>query len=95
MHIYTCNLIARFMQSDPGWKMDLVTNRVAFGIKISDTIDYEWINQPFVVRGNDVRRGPTAFAKSVMYLLQTYGAWGTVKRISRRILIKVGLRRED
>jgi hypothetical protein len=42
MHIYTCNLIARFMHSDPGWKVDLVINRVAFGIKISDTLDYEW-----------------------------------------------------
>jgi hypothetical protein len=65
MHIYTANLIARFMQSDPGWKMDLVTHRVAFGIKISDTIDYEWSQQPFVARGK-VRHGPIEAAKFVM-----------------------------
>jgi hypothetical protein len=50
MHIYTCQLAARFIQSDPGWNMELKTKRVAIGIKTADTIDVEWINQPFVVR---------------------------------------------
>ncbi len=50
MHIYTCQLAARFMQSDPGWNVKLKTGRVAFGTKVSDTIDEEWTSQRFVVR---------------------------------------------
>jgi len=50
MHIYTCQLAARFIQSDPGWNVELKTRRVALGIKISDTIDNEWTSQRFVVR---------------------------------------------
>jgi Methyltransferase domain len=50
MHIYTCQLAARFMQSDPGWNVKLRTGRVAFGTKVSDTIDDEWTSQRFVVR---------------------------------------------
>jgi hypothetical protein len=50
MHIYTCQLAARFIQSDPGWNVELKTKRVVFGMKISDTIDYEWTSQRFVVR---------------------------------------------
>src|SRR5262249_35693326 len=52
MHIYTCQLAARFIQSDPGWNVELKNRRVAFGIKISDTIDNEWDIQRFVVRNS-------------------------------------------
>lgn len=55
MHIYTCHLAARFMQSDPGWNVELITSRVAIGIKIVDTVDAEWSEQPYVTlrsRGN-------------------------------------------
>jgi len=50
MHIYTCQLAASFIQSDPGWSVELKDKRVAFAIKTADTIDMEWISQPFVVR---------------------------------------------
>jgi Methyltransferase domain len=50
MHIYTCQLAARFIQSDPGWKVGMKTRRMALGTKISDTIDEEWSSQPFVVQ---------------------------------------------
>jgi hypothetical protein len=50
MHIYTCQLTARFLQADPGWNVELKTRRVAFGIKVADTIDEEWTGQRFVVR---------------------------------------------
>jgi hypothetical protein len=50
MHIYTCQLAARFIQSDPGWNVELKTKRVAVAIKTADTIDMEWIDQPFVFR---------------------------------------------
>ena len=50
MHIYTCQLAARFIQSDPGWNVELKTKRVAVGIKTAHTIDMEWISQPFVAR---------------------------------------------
>jgi hypothetical protein len=50
MHIYTCQLAGRFIQSDPGWNVELKTKRVAVAVKTADTIDMEWINQPFVVR---------------------------------------------
>lgn len=49
MHIYTCQLLARFIQSDPGWKTELKNRRMELNVKIMDTIDYEWSNQPFVV----------------------------------------------
>jgi hypothetical protein len=59
MHIYTCQLAARFLQSDPGWKVELKTSRVAFSVKVSDTIDSEWTSQQFVVSRssrNNLRR---------------------------------------
>jgi hypothetical protein len=94
MHIYTCNLIARFMNSDPGWKVDLINNRVAFGIKIDDTIDYDWWQQPFVVR-RSASLGPMELAKSAMHMLQTYGTRVTAQRIYGSILRRVGLRHQD
>jgi hypothetical protein len=50
MHIYTCELAAHFIQSDPGWNVELKNKRAMFGIKVADTIDMEWDSQPFVVR---------------------------------------------
>src|SRR5262249_40137575 len=94
MHIYTCNLIARFMNSDSGWEVDLINNRVAFGIKIDDTIDYEWCQQPFVVH-RSVRLGPMELAKSAINMLQTYGTRVTAQRIYGSILRRVGLRHQD
>ena len=69
MEIYTCQLAARFVQSDPGWNVELKTNRVAFAIKISDTIDKEWCHQQFVVRRSSVRTLARAwsFCRNVSY----------------------------
>jgi Methyltransferase domain len=63
MHIYTCHLIACFMQSDPGWNVELMTKRVAVGIKISDTIDNEWHSQRFVVLRSS---GSSLFARALL-----------------------------
>jgi cyclopropane fatty-acyl-phospholipid synthase-like methyltransferase len=56
MHIYTCQLAARFAQSDPGWNVEKKTTRVAFATKVSDTIDKEWSHQQFVVRRSSVSK---------------------------------------
>jgi predicted O-methyltransferase YrrM len=50
LHIYTCLMTAQFMQKDPGWNVELMTRRIAIATKISDTLDVEWTNQPFVVK---------------------------------------------
>ena len=50
LHIYTCLMTANFMQNDPGWNMEVMTRRIAIATKISDTLDGEWTNQPFVVK---------------------------------------------
>lgn len=65
MHIYTCQLAARFMQADPGWKVEKKTSRVALGVKLSDRIDEEWTNQPFVVQ----RSSRQWLTKSVRFCL--------------------------
>jgi len=50
LHIYTCRLVAHFIQADPGWKVETMTGRVALATKIADTADEEWINQSFIVQ---------------------------------------------
>lgn len=50
MHIYTCLLTAHFMQSDPGWNLELMTKRIAIAVKLSDQLDREWAAQSFVVK---------------------------------------------
>jgi len=84
------------MHSDPGWNVDLMTNRVAFGIKISDTIDNEWTSQPFVARNIDKFASfarPLATAQIAMDMLEMHGARETGKRILGSILRRVGLQR--
>jgi len=77
MHIYTCNLVARFMQSDPGWKVERMTRRVAVGVKISDTLDNEWTNQPYVlVRSKGGwTNGMSLPARAARKLMITGRAW--------------------
>jgi len=65
MHIYTCQLVARFIQSDPGWKVTIKTRRMALGVKLSDTIDEEWSNQSFVVQ----RSSRQLFTKALRFCL--------------------------
>ena len=77
MHIYTCQLAARFLQSDPGWKVELKTRRVAFSVKIAETIDEEWTSQRFVVRRS-----------SRNTLLRT---WNFCLNVSRPLRYRVGL----
>jgi methyltransferase family protein len=69
MHIYTCHLAARFMQSDPGWNVELMTKRVAVGIKVLDTVDVEWSNQPYVVLRSRGNTGTSPLARALRKLL--------------------------
>jgi hypothetical protein len=69
MHIYTCHLAARFMQSDPGWNVELMTKRVAVGIKVLDTADVEWSNQPYVVLRSRGNTGTSPLARAMRKLL--------------------------
>jgi hypothetical protein len=68
MHIYTCHLAARFMQSDPGWNVEVMTNRVAVGIKILDTVDTEWTEQPYVVLRSRGNTGTSLLARALRKL---------------------------
>ena len=77
MHIFTCQLTARFLQSDPGWNVELKTRRVAFSVKIADTIDEEWTSQRFVVKRSSRRP-----------LLR---AWNFCLNVSRPLRSRVGL----
>jgi Methyltransferase domain len=98
LHIYTCRLAARFMRSDPGWNTDFIDNRVAFGRKISDTIDYAWTKQPFVERRSSTDRPhaslarPLVTAQIVVEMVQMQGGRVTAWRIANSVLRRVGLR---
>jgi hypothetical protein len=88
LHIYTCDLIACFMQSDPGWNVELMTARVAVATKIADTIDNEWVNQRFVVlrsKPSSVIKNPLYFARFAVRTLQAEGVRVTAKKILRRV----------
>jgi len=88
LHIYTCDLIASFMRSDPGWNVELITTRVAVAIKVSDTIDNEWTNQPFVVfrsKPSSVIKNPLYFARLAARTLRAEGARVTAKKILRKM----------
>ena len=85
LRIYTCDLIASFMQSDPGWNVELMTIRFAIGVKIAETVDGEWTNQPFVVlrsKGTSPIKHPIYFAKITARTLRNEGARETARRIS-------------
>jgi hypothetical protein len=88
LHIYTCDLIASFMQSDPGWNVEFMTTRVAVAIKISDTIDNDWTDQRFVTlrsKPSSVIKDPLYFAKLTVRTLQAEGARVTAKKILTRV----------
>jgi len=88
LHIDTCNLIASFMQSDAGWDVVLMNQRVAIGIKVSDTIDNEWIRQPFVVlRSNppSVMSRPLYYAGVGLRSLLAEGVGKTAKKVVRKL----------
>jgi hypothetical protein len=50
MNIFTCQMVGRFMQADPSWRVDVATNRVVFGVKVEETggVLREWHMQKFV-----------------------------------------------
>jgi hypothetical protein len=50
MHIFTCQLTARFMETDPGWNIELKNRRIVVGAKVAETVDAEWSCQRFVAR---------------------------------------------
>jgi hypothetical protein len=82
------------MQSDPGWNVELMTIRFAIGVKIAETVDQEWTNQPFVTlrsKGASVIKHPLYLAKVTATTLRNEGVRETARRISRRV--KASLRR--
>lgn len=84
LHIYTCDLLARFMESDPGWDMELISTRVAIGVKTADTVDREWTAQSFVTarsKPNSIIANPLYFARLTARTFQTEGARMIVKKI--------------
>jgi hypothetical protein len=88
MHIYTCHLVACFMQSDPGWSVELMNKRVAFGVKVSDTIDNGWMDQPFVMQRSRPKISfatPVLAAKATVNTLRTHGVRETVKSILGKV----------
>jgi hypothetical protein len=75
MELYTCHLAARFMRSDPGWNMELMNKRIAIGTKISDTIDKEWAEQPYVRQrsfGNIDTSLPARAFRKLLFRLEPY-----------------------
>ena len=89
LHISTCNYIARFMQSDPGWNLDLMTGRVAFANRISDTLDTEWVDQPFVADG-DHRPERLGMIGAMVKSLRSHGPRVTAHKILGRVLGQQG-----
>jgi hypothetical protein len=85
MHIFTCSLIASFMREDAGWNVEMFTNRVAFGTKIADTIDAEWINQPFVTNKGAGRATFRAALRRSVTMLRHEGIGPTMAKIAERV----------
>jgi hypothetical protein len=52
LNIFPCQMVGRFIQSDPAWRVEVFTNQVAFGVKLDETgsVFREWHMQPFVRR---------------------------------------------
>jgi hypothetical protein len=88
MHIYTCKLIASFMQEDAGWNTELFTDRVAIGTKVADTIDKEWNKQAFVTRrsaGAPTFSKPMVALKATIAKLRNDGLAPTIKKIAQKV----------
>jgi hypothetical protein len=89
LQIYTCDLLARFIQSDPGWDVDMITTRVAIATKVADTLDRDWTEQRFVTirsRLGSLMANPLYLARQVSRNLRAEGARMTIKKIFRRVL---------
>ena len=90
MHIYTCHQTALFMQSDAGWKIVILNKRFVLGIKLSDTIDYEWTSQPFVIsRRKYSNVGPLFMAKLTVKSVVDDGLGTTIRKIVKRALMRL------
>jgi hypothetical protein len=88
MHIYTCHLIASFMKEDPGWRLELMNDRVAFGTKVADTIDDDWSVQQFVRRrspGVPSFTRPLLAARAVLGVLRSAGFSAAAKKIISKV----------
>jgi hypothetical protein len=86
MHIFTCRLIATFMNEDAGWRMEVFTNRVAFATKIADTIGAEWDDQIFVTNrsvGDGAFKTPTEKLIAAMAMLRNKGIAATIARAAK------------
>jgi predicted O-methyltransferase YrrM len=89
MHIYTCLLASLYMREDDGWNVTLATDRVTIGTKVADTIDREWVQQPFVLNrsvGNTL--GIRDVAKLALKNLRKGGVRLTAQKILKRIAVR-------
>ena len=70
-------------------KHAILNKRFVLGIKLSDTIDYEWTSQPFVTyRRKYSNVGPLFLAKLAAKSVIDDGIAATVRKIVKRALIR-------
>jgi hypothetical protein len=88
LHIYTYDLLARVMDSDPGWDMELITTRVAIGVNTANTVDREFTEQSFVTarsKPNSIMANPLYFARLTARTFQEEGARVIAKKVFARL----------
>jgi hypothetical protein len=55
--IWTCQVLARFLEADPGWKRCALLPTSAAFVKMRDDVHHaEWVEQPFVYRHSPAAR---------------------------------------
>ncbi len=69
------------MESDAGWRVDLMTHRFVVAVKLADTLDGEWVYQPFVVERSGKQSG---LLKRTVKSLTRNGPVPTAKKIANR-----------
>ena len=86
MHIFTCQLIARLMQFDVGWNIELMTKRFVVVKKLSDTIDAEWNDQRYIVMRSDdlLFKKPLLAARLTIRNLLSRGPRVTIQKVIER-----------
>jgi hypothetical protein len=87
MHIFTCKLTADFMGQDAGWKILYGTDRFVVGQKASDTIDLEWVYQPFVAVRSAyyAPTAPVGITTKLTQHLRDHGVAATVRKVVARV----------
>jgi hypothetical protein len=86
MHIYTCQLLASFMQSDDGWSIEQKNSRIVIAKKLADTIEREWTQQTFVkARSYPIMKHPILYADATLRTLKDEGLAKTFEKIKSRL----------